>query len=86
MEEEMISVIMTTFGVDEQLAQELFNKCGYNLRKVKRYLSRRVKEKLAPIKCLCCGRKLTDPKSIKRGYGDECYKRVKFNYHEDLFQ
>lgn len=86
MEEEMISVIKDTYGVDEELAQELFNKCGYDLKKIKRYLSRSVVAKLPPTKCLCCGRKLTDARSIRRGYGDECYKKVKHNYHEELFK
>lgn len=87
MEEEMIEVIKETFSVDESLAQELFDKCGYDLKKVKRYLTNmKVKEVLPPIKCLCCGRKLTDAKSIKRGYGEECYKRTMANYKEDLFK
>lgn len=27
-------------------------------------------------KCQKCGRKLTDPESIKRGYGPECWGRI----------
>lgn len=27
-------------------------------------------------KCGCCGRKLTTPESIERGYGPECYRRI----------
>ena len=27
--------------------------------------------------CRNCGRKLSDPASIKRGFGPECWKRVK---------
>lgn len=27
-------------------------------------------------RCACCGRKLTDPESIERGFGPECFKRL----------
>ena len=32
-------------------------------------------------KCLLCGREITDPKSVKAGYGSVCYKK-KFGVHK----
>ena len=32
-------------------------------------------------KCLLCGRKITDPKSVESGYGPVCYKK-KFDVHK----
>lgn len=29
------------------------------------------------VKCKLCGKELTDPESIARGYGPECYKKAK---------
>jgi len=34
------------------------------------------------IKCKRCGRKLSSPKSIERGYGAKCYKIIQLNNQE----
>lgn len=40
------------------------------------YTDERRKEIHMYSKCQKCGRKLTDPESIKRGYGPECWGRI----------
>lgn len=32
-------------------------------------------------KCQKCGKKLTDPESIKRGYGPECWNSLTAHYY-----
>lgn len=34
-------------------------------------------------KCQKCGRKLTDPDSIQRGYGPECWEEITGHYPSD---
>lgn len=34
-------------------------------------------------KCQKCGRKLTDPESIERGYGPECWNGLTTHYYPD---
>lgn len=31
-------------------------------------------------RCACCGRKLTDPTSIERGIGPDCYRKLNQNF------
>lgn len=35
-------------------------------------------------KCQKCGKKLTDPESIKRGYGPECWNSLTAHYYRSL--
>ena len=34
-------------------------------------------------KCQKCGKKLTDPESIKRGYGPECWNSLTAHYYRN---
>jgi len=37
---------------------------------------REMYEQITTARCRLCGRKLTVPKSIMRGYGPVCYKKI----------
>lgn len=85
MENEAVEVIISTFGVDREFAHELFYECGEDLEAIRKLLISKSRENLPNCKCLSCGRILKDPKSIKRGYGEECFKKVQSKKYEDLF-
>ena len=70
-------LIVDLFSVSEELAHEAIVNSRGNIRKIKSYIKRKIKkENVQPTKCKLCGKRLTDPESIERGYGSECYKKL----------
>ena len=69
-------LIIDLFDVPDKWAQEAIAKSNGDMRKIKTYLRRKARrENAQPTKCKLCGKRLTDPESIERGYGSECYKK-----------
>lgn len=77
MEEQQEQLIAEMFGVPDEWAREAMSKVGTEIKKIRRYLKKKEKREHSKAGlCKLCGRKLTDPDSIKRGYGSECYNKV----------
>lgn len=75
MNEQEEQAVMDLFGIPKDLAIEAINKAGKDIKKIQGYLNKKNSEHLVGH-CKICGKKLTDPESVRRGYGSECYKRV----------
>lgn len=73
MTEQEEQAVMDMFGIPRDLARDAILKAGKDIKKIKRYLNKS-EHKLGH--CKMCGKRLTDPESVRRGYGSECYKRV----------
>lgn len=73
MTEQEEQAVMDMFGIPRDLARDAILKAGKDIKKIKRYLNKS-EHKLGY--CKMCGKRLTDPESVRRGYGSECYKRV----------
>lgn len=69
-------VIAEMFGVPTELASEAIQKVGKDIKRIKAYIVNHSKEK-AVGKCRLCGKRLTDPESVRRGYGEECYLKMR---------
>lgn len=88
MAEQQEEVIAEMFGVPTELASEAIQKVGKDINRIKNYIVNHSKEKVIG-KCKMCGKRLTDPESVSRGYGEECYRKIRqsrfdiFNFSEE---
>ena len=73
-EEMQEQIVMDLFSVPHKLARDAIHKAGNELKDIKHYINKRSRPNVYG-KCRYCGRKLTDPISIQRGYGLECYNK-----------
>ena len=73
MNEKEEQAVMDMFSIPREVARDAILKAGKDIKRIKRYLNKSEK-KIGH--CKICGKKLTDPESVRRGYGSECYKRV----------
>lgn len=73
MDEQEEQAVMDMFSVPREVARDAISKAGKDIKRIKRYLNK--SEKKIGY-CKICGKKLTDPESVRRGCGSECYKRV----------
>lgn len=80
MEEQEERVVEELFGIPNELAREAIQHAGKDVERIKRYLQSKTKTKDYGV-CKICGKKLTDPQSIARGCGIECYNRKR----QDMF-
>ena len=77
MEYEDENFIMGLFDLDRNEAHKVVRKFGSNTKKIEKYLEREeLKKKYKPCRCKMCGKLLTNPESIIRGYGNECYEKI----------
>lgn len=77
MEDIEAEMIVNMFSVPKEWAEEAIEWSGGELKKIREYLKRKSRRaQIKPTKCILCGKKLTDPDSIARGYGEECYKKI----------
>lgn len=77
MEAEEEEILMEMFSVSREWAADAIIYSKGDMSKIKEYLKRRAaKSRTKPKKCIMCGKMLTDPDSIARGYGAECYKKI----------
>ena len=76
MDEQQEELIAEMFGVPRELASEAIHKVGKDINRIKNYISSHSKEKMVG-KCKMCGKRLTDPESVLRGYGEECYNKMR---------
>ena len=77
MEEQEKEVVMILFGVPRELAIEALQKAGKELKRIRKYIMNKARKKgVESVRCKMCGKKLTDPDSISRGYGSECYEKL----------
>jgi hypothetical protein len=73
MNEQEEQAVMDMFGIPRELARDAIVKAGKDIKRIKRYLNKTEK---SVGHCKMCGKKLTDPESVRRGFGSECYKKV----------
>jgi len=85
-ENDVAGIIVATFGVSSKLAHELYYECGEDLEAIRKNLIKRSNRLEHTCRCKLCGRTLKDPKSIKRGYGEECYKKSQAKLYNNIFE
>ena len=69
--------IMEMFSVPHSMAKDAIKSAGKDITKISKYVKKQAKKKRNALGvCKLCGRKLTDPLSVSRGYGVECYEKV----------
>lgn len=77
MEEYEERFLMELFNASEDEIKTAIGKVGTDIRKIRRYVNKvRRREIYPPCRCKICGRLLTNPESIVRGYGSECYGKI----------
>ena len=86
--DERVSAVANYFGVSKELAESAIEKGYKEIEEIKDYLESvgEVSSKVEQPRCLCCGKRLKDPVSIKRGYGEDCFKRVQRGLFSGLFE
>ena len=87
MKDEEIIAIIETLGVTREIAEEALKNCGKDVEQIRRYILNLPTERESiSCKCIYCGRTLKDPNSIKRGYGEECYKKYLKKFYNNIFE
>lgn len=85
--DERITAVANYFGLSKEAAADAVDNGGSEIESIRLYLESKGEELRDKLpKCLCCGKKLTDPISIKRGYGEECYRKVQNNLFSGVFE
>jgi len=85
--EERITAVANYFGLSKAAAAEAIDNCGSEIEEIRTYLESKGEDLKGRLpKCICCGKKLTDPISIKRGYGEDCFRKVQLNLFSGVFE
>lgn len=85
-QEEKEELIASIFNISIELATECLNNTEGDLDAIREYISNKGNNKVMTVRCKYCGRRLTDPESVKRGYGEDCYRKIKTEIYEDIFK
>lgn len=86
--EERIAAVANYFGVSKEMAERAVNAGLTDIDEIRAYLESlgELKENNIQHKCLCCGRPISDPISVRRGYGEECFRRVQLGLYAGIFE
>lgn len=77
MEEYEENLISSLFEISKEEARNVIKKVGTNINKVRKHIEKEKRNEIyQPCRCKICGRMLTNPESIVRGYGSECYNKI----------
>ena len=67
---------VSDLGVDEE-KQAAYDSIGFIKQKAKKIYKTYTLKAFTSTFCRICGRPLTDPDSVKRGIGPDCYEKLK---------